>query len=40
MRAIAIFHRLRRIASSAELEYARTTKQDQTIVLASRVPNK
>jgi len=27
-------------ASSAELEYARTTKQDQTIVLASRVPNK
>ena len=27
-------------ASSAELEYARTTKQDQTIVLASRGPNK
>ena len=27
-------------ASSAELEYARTTKQDQTIVLASRRPNK
>jgi hypothetical protein len=27
-------------ASSAELEYARTTKQDQTIVLASRMPNK
>jgi hypothetical protein len=27
-------------ASSAELEYARTTKQEQTIVLASRLPGK
>jgi len=27
-------------ASSAELEYARTTKQEQTIVLASRWPNR
>jgi len=27
-------------ASSAELEYARTTKQEQTIVLASRMPNR
>jgi hypothetical protein len=27
-------------ASSAELEYARTTKQDQTIVLASWMPNR
>ena len=27
-------------ASSLELEYARTTKQEQTIVLASRGPNK
>ena len=27
-------------ASAAELEYARTTKQEQTIVLASRMPNR
>ena len=27
-------------ASSLELEYARTTKQEQTIVLATRMPNK
>jgi hypothetical protein len=27
-------------ASSAELEYARTTKQEQTIVLATRMPNR
>jgi len=27
-------------ASAAELEYARTTKQEQTIVLASRMPGK
>ena len=27
-------------APAAELEYARTTKQEQTVVLASRMPNK